>query len=62
MLWLTVLRYSLWYYAMAHPTQQPSSPRGIQLQNKFTNCVGVKNNTNFGQITGMQEKLGTTRK
>jgi hypothetical protein len=26
------------------------------------NCKGVKNNTNFGQITGMQEKLDTTCK
>jgi hypothetical protein len=23
----------------------------------FTNCKGVKNNTSFGQITGVQEKL-----
>ena len=23
-------------------------------QNKFTHCEGVKNNTNFGQITGLQ--------
>ena len=23
------------------------------------NCKGVKNNTNFGQITGIQEKLDT---
>jgi len=28
-----------------------------RLQNKCTNCKGVKNNTNFGQITGIQEKL-----
>jgi len=27
-----------------------------------TNCKGVKNNSNFGQITGIQEKLDTTRK
>ena len=27
-----------------------------------TNCKGVKNNTNFGQITGIQEKLDTTCK
>jgi len=33
-----------------------------RLQNKFTNCKGVKNNTSFGQITGIQEKLDTTRK
>jgi len=31
-----------------------------RLQNKCTNCKGVKNNTNFGQITGIQEKLDTT--
>ena len=33
-----------------------------RLQNKYTNCKGVKNNTNFGQITGIQEKLDTTCK
>jgi len=33
-----------------------------RLQNKSTNCKGVKNNTNFGQITGIQEKLDTTCK
>jgi len=33
-----------------------------RLQNKCTNYKGVKNNTNFGQITGIQEKLDTTRK
>jgi len=27
-----------------------------------TNCKGFKNNTNFGQITGIQEKLDTTCK
>jgi len=27
-----------------------------------TNCKGVKNNTSFGQITGIQEKLHTTCK
>ena len=32
------------------------------LQNKCTNCKGVKNNTNFGQITGIQEKLDATCK
>ena len=25
-----------------------------RLQNKYTNCKGVKNNTNLGQITGIQ--------
>jgi hypothetical protein len=35
---------------------------GDRLQNKYTNCKGVKNNTNFGQITGIQEKLDTTCK
>jgi hypothetical protein len=30
-----------------------------RLQNKCTNCKGAKNNTNFGQITGIQEKLDT---
>jgi len=33
-----------------------------RLQNKFTNCKGVKNNTNFGKITGIQEKQDTTCK
>jgi len=33
-----------------------------RLQNKCTNCKGVKNNTNIGQITGIQEKLDTTCK
>jgi hypothetical protein len=33
-----------------------------RLQNKCTNCKGVKNNTNFGQITGIREKLDTTFK
>ena len=31
-------------------------------KNKWTNCKGAKNNTNFGQITGIQEKLDTTCK
>jgi hypothetical protein len=31
-------------------------------QNKYTNCEGIKNNPNFGQITGTQEKLDTTCK
>jgi len=33
-----------------------------RLQNKCTNCKGVKNKTNFEQITGIQEKLDTTCK
>jgi hypothetical protein len=33
-----------------------------RLQNKSTDCKEVKNNTNFGQITGIQEKLDITRK
>jgi endonuclease I len=33
-----------------------------RLQNKYTNCKGVKNNFNFGHITGIQEKLDTTCK
>jgi hypothetical protein len=33
-----------------------------RLQNKRTNCKGVKNNTNSGQTTGIQEKLDTTCK
>jgi len=33
-----------------------------RLQNKYTNYKGIKNNTNSGQITGIQEKLDTTCK
>jgi len=33
-----------------------------RLQNKYKNYYGIKNNTNFGQITGIQEKLDTTCK
>jgi len=33
-----------------------------RLQNKCTNCKGVRNNTNFGQITEIQEKMHTTCK
>jgi hypothetical protein len=33
-----------------------------RLKNKCTNCKGVKNNTNFGQIAGIQEKMVTTCK
>jgi len=33
-----------------------------RLQNKYTNYKGIKNNINFGQITGVQEKLDTTCK
>ena len=31
-------------------------------KNKYANYKGNKNNTNFGQITGIQEKLDTTCK
>ena len=30
-----------------------------RLQNKYTNYKGIKNNTNFEQVTGIQEKLDT---
>jgi len=33
-----------------------------RLENKCTICKGVKNNTNFGQVIGIQEKLDTTCK
>jgi hypothetical protein len=33
-----------------------------RLLNKYTNCKGVTNSSNFGQITGIQEKLDTTCK
>jgi hypothetical protein len=32
-----------------------------RLQNKCTNYKGVKNNTIFGQINGIQEKLDTCK-
>ena len=38
------------------------SIRCDRLQNKFTNHKGIKNNANFGKITGIQEKLDTTCK
>jgi len=28
-----------------------------RLQNKYKNYIGIKNNTNFGHITGVKEKL-----
>jgi hypothetical protein len=33
-----------------------------RLQNEYRNCKGIKYNTNFRQITGIQEKLDTTCK
>jgi hypothetical protein len=33
-----------------------------RLQNKYTNYKGIKNNTNSGQIAGIQEKLDTACK
>jgi hypothetical protein len=42
--------------------EKNSSIHLYRLQNKYTNYKGVKNNTNFGQSTGIQEKLDTTRK
>jgi hypothetical protein len=33
-----------------------------RLKTKCTNYKGIKNNTNSGQITGIQEKLDTTCK
>jgi len=40
----------------------PLSIRSIATQYTCTNYKGAKNNTNFGQITGIQEKLDTTCK
>jgi hypothetical protein len=31
-------------------------------QNKYTNCKGIKNNINSGQIIGIQEEMDTTCK
>jgi hypothetical protein len=33
-----------------------------RLKNEWINCKGVKTNTNFGQISGTQEKLDKTCK
>ena len=33
-----------------------------RLQNKYTNCKGIKSNSNFGQVTRILEKLDTTCK
>jgi hypothetical protein len=33
-----------------------------RLQNKYPNYKGIKNKANFGQITGIQEKMDTTYK
>jgi len=33
-----------------------------RLKNKYTNYKGIKNSTNSGQISGIQEKLDTTCK
>jgi hypothetical protein len=33
-----------------------------RLQKKYTNCKGVKKITNFGHVTGIQEKPDTTCK
>jgi hypothetical protein len=33
-----------------------------RLQNKYINYKGIKINTNFGQITGAQEKMDTACK
>jgi hypothetical protein len=33
-----------------------------RFQNTYTDYKGIKNNTNSGQITGIQEKLDTTCK
>jgi len=30
---------------------------GDRLRNEYTNCKGIKNNTNFGQIIEIQEKV-----
>jgi len=33
-----------------------------QIKNKYTNYKGIKNNTNFGQITRIQDKVDRTCK
>ena len=35
---------------------------GTDYKTNTPNCKGVENNTNFGQITGIQEKLDITCK
>ena len=42
--------------------QQVTQKHSDRLQNKYTNCKEVTNNTNFGQITGIQEKPDTACK
>ena len=43
-------------------TRRTAGYTGTDYRKKYTNCKGVKNNTNFGQITGIQEKLDTVCK
>jgi hypothetical protein len=33
-----------------------------RLQNNFTHCKGIRNNTGFGKTAGTQEELDTTCK
>jgi hypothetical protein len=40
----------------------PLASEPAWLQNKYTTCKGIKNNTNLEQITGIKEKLDTTCK
>ena len=43
-----------------HPVYEKNSRVHLdRLQNKYTNYKGIKNNSNSGQITGIQEKLDT---
>ena len=52
------------YYAISRDEVHEKNSRIHldRLQNKYTNYKGVKNNINFGQITGIQENLDKTCK
>jgi hypothetical protein len=47
------------WYSIVKAEEKNSRIHLERLQNKYTNYKGIKNNTNFGQITGVQEKLDT---
>jgi len=55
---------AFFYYAISRDELHEKNSRIHldRLQNKCANNKGVKNNINFGQITGIQEKLDTTCK
>jgi hypothetical protein len=42
--------------------QKQNKTKQIKTKKPPTNCKGVKSNTNFGQVTGIQENMDTARK